>query len=148
MTSAKAAFREGDVLFGKLRPYFHKVVAAPKPGICSTDVLVLRARESALRGFVLAALASDATVAAATASSEGTRMPRTSWKDLAAVEVAWPGSSAAEAFSSEVEALRATVEARLAENLTLAPTRDALLPALMSGTLRVRDAERVVEEVV
>lgn len=31
------------------------------------------------------------------------------------------------------------------ENLTLAATRDALLPALMSGALRVRDAERVVE---
>jgi len=148
VTSAKSGFLEGDVLFGKLRPYFHKVVAAPKSGICSTDVLVLRAQESTLRGFVLAALASDATVAAATASSEGTRMPRASWRDLAAIEVPWPGSSAAEAFSSEVEALRATVDARLAENLALAATRDALLPALMSGALCVRDAERAVESVV
>ena len=31
------------------------------------------------------------------------------------------------------------------ENLTLAATRDALLPALMSGALRVRDAERLAE---
>jgi len=34
------------------------------------------------------------------------------------------------------------------ENLTLAATRDALLPALMSGKLRVRDAERAVEQAV
>ncbi len=31
------------------------------------------------------------------------------------------------------------------ENSTLAATRDALLPALMSGKLRVRDAERLAE---
>ena len=29
VTSAKAMFRAGDVLFGKLRPYFHKVVECP-----------------------------------------------------------------------------------------------------------------------
>lgn len=34
------------------------------------------------------------------------------------------------------------------ENTTLAATRDALLPALMSGKLSVKDAERQVEEVV
>jgi len=34
------------------------------------------------------------------------------------------------------------------ENLALAATRDALLPALMSGKLRVRDAERAVEQTV
>ncbi len=33
------------------------------------------------------------------------------------------------------------------ENLTLAATRDTLLPQLVSGKLRVRDAERIVSEV-
>ena len=33
-----------------------------------------------------------------------------------------------------------------AENKRLAATRDELLPLLMSGKVRVRDAERVVEE--
>ena len=32
------------------------------------------------------------------------------------------------------------------ESRTLASLRDTLLPALMSGTLRVRDAEKQVEE--
>jgi type I restriction enzyme, S subunit len=34
------------------------------------------------------------------------------------------------------------------ENLSLAETRDELLPLLMSGKGRVRDAERAVEGVV
>lgn len=35
----------------------------------------------------------------------------------------------------------------MAESLTLAQLRDALLPRLMSGEIRVRDAEKVVEDV-
>lgn len=76
VSSAKSAFRGGDVLFGKLRPYFHKVVSAPCDGMASTDILVLRAHRPELSGLLLAAASSDGTIAAVTASSEGTRMPR------------------------------------------------------------------------
>jgi len=148
VTSTKAAFRRGDVLFGKLRPYFHKVVAAPEgEGICSTDILVVRPRARALEGFVLAAVASDMTVESCTAASEGTRMPRTSWKGLAAVEVPWPGEAAVEELSAKITALGQRVESGIAENESLSGLRDALLPQLMSGKIRVKDAERVVEGV-
>ena len=40
--SQKQKFFEGDILFGKLRPYFRKVVVAPFDGICSTDVWVVK----------------------------------------------------------------------------------------------------------
>lgn len=145
VTSTKARFQGGDILFGKLRPYFHKVVVAPFGGVCSTDVLVLEPSSQDLRGFTLASVASDFVVERATAASEGTRMPRTSWKDLAAVEVAWPGLTEAKEFSARVSALRSSIESLLCENETLATTRDALLPQLMSGNLRVKDAEKVLE---
>ncbi|GAA1874371.1 restriction endonuclease subunit S [Myceligenerans crystallogenes] len=144
VTSAKLRFGRGDILFGKLRPYFHKVSVAPSSGICSTDILVLRAKEPELAGFALAALSSDEVVAMVTASSEGTRMPRASWKDLAAAEISWPGDAPAREFSSRVASLRDLVQARLRENEQLAATRDALLPALMSGRLTVRDAEAAI----
>lgn len=51
--------------------------------------------------------------------------------------------------SDRLEAQRAEIELRLAsalgENCTLAAARNALLPQLMSGKLRVRDAEKAVE---
>jgi len=37
------------------------------------------------------------------------------------------------------------MESHLAESHTLAALRDALLPKLISGALRVKDAERIVE---
>lgn len=49
----------------------------------------------------------------------------------------------AEAMNLRLRAHQATVESR-----TLATLRDTLLPQLMSGKLRVRDAERIVEDAV
>lgn len=52
-----------------------------------------------------------------------------------------PSDYALTMFASTAEALHGAALAALAENRTLAATRDALLPQLMSGKLRVRDAE-------
>lgn len=148
VSSAKARFRTGDVLFGKLRPYFHKVVRADRDGIASTDILVVRAKDPTLAGFVLAAASSDAAIRATSAAVEGTRMPRTKWADLAAVTVPWPGEAAAIEFSSRVAVLCDQAAALQQESRVLAEARDELLPLLMSGKVRVRDAEKRVEEVL
>src|SRR5665811_544236 len=39
--STNSVFSEGDILFGKLRPYLRKSATAPFDGYCSTDILVL-----------------------------------------------------------------------------------------------------------
>lgn len=148
VSSAKARFRTGDVLFGKLRPYFHKVVRADRDGIASTDILVVRAKDPILAGFVLAAASSDVAIRATSAAVEGTRMPRTKWTDLAAVTVPWPGEAAAIDFSAQVAVLCQHAAAMQQESRVLAETRDELLPLLMSGKVRVRDAEKRVEEVL
>ena len=51
--SNKFEFMRGDLLFGKLRPYFHKVGVAPTDGVCSTDIVVVRPQQRAWFGFVL-----------------------------------------------------------------------------------------------
>ncbi len=50
-----------------------------------------------------------------------------------------------EAFQRQAESLVLLAEARREQNRQLAFIRDTLLPKLMSGELRVRDAERAVE---
>ena len=81
-TSAKTGFRQGDVLFGKLRPNLRKVAAAPFDGLCSTDILPLFG-EDGLDTRYLAQLAQwHPFQRHAVATSSGTKMPRTSWKQL------------------------------------------------------------------
>lgn len=50
-----------------------------------------------------------------------------------------------EEFEREASPLRESVAAGSRENRLLAQLRDTLLPELMSGRLRVKDAERIVE---
>ncbi len=84
--SNKSRFCEGDVLFGKLRPYFKKVGVAPVDGVCSTDILVLRPKLPLDRALVAIVASSDALIGAVSAAATGTKMPRASWRDLAG----WP----------------------------------------------------------
>ncbi len=146
--SGKSEFEQSDILFGRLRPYFHKVVSAPFSGVCSTDILVCRPIDQALGGFCLAALTSDLVVAEATASSEGTRMPRVSSRDLGRIEVPWPGREQALALSAQVDSAVLVANSLQVENTLLANLRDSLLPALMSGRLRIEYADDQVKAAV
>ena len=88
--SAKTAFRAGDVLFGKLRPYLRKAAPAPFDGLCSTDILPLFGRDT-LETCYLAQLAQwDSLIRHAIATSSGTKMPRTSWAQLGEFQFSLP----------------------------------------------------------
>ena len=142
VTSGKLAFRKGDFLFGKLRPFFHKVGIAPLDGICSTDIVVLNARERKAAAFVLACISQDEFVAFTDRTSDGTKMPRTSWGRMERYRLCLPSGSALEAFNACVEPLLDRIISNIHESRALAATRDLLLPKLMSGEVRVRDAAK------
>lgn len=88
--STNGIFREGDILFGKLRPRLRKSVRVRISGYCSTDVLVLRPRSDVDHAFAGYVAQSDAVFERAIQTEEGTKMPRCSWKDLKAVKVFAP----------------------------------------------------------
>lgn len=64
---------------------------------------------------------------------------------LASVRLALPVGEAAVRLGRELDQLVELEDAVLAENRTLAATRDALLPHLMSGKVRVRDFDAAQE---
>ena len=148
VSSSKSQFVAGDVLFGKLRPYFHKVVLAASGGVCSTDILVVRATKAQDVALVAAVASSDATVAAAVQASNGTKMPRAKWADIATCSIPDPDSSEVQEFRAIATPLMERAVEAVEENRRLAATRDELLPLLMSGKITVKDAEKTVEEVV
>ena len=79
VASSKTMFKKGDILFGKLRPYFRKVIRAPFDGICSTDIWVIRSKKHVDQIFLYYWVASQEFVDGATRGSEGTIMPRAKW---------------------------------------------------------------------
>lgn len=82
VTSNKFMFKTNDILFGKLRPYFRKVVKPQFNGICSTDIWVFRAKKEIDQNFLFYFLANWDFVDTANTGEGGTRMPRADWSYL------------------------------------------------------------------
>ena len=57
----------------------------------------------------------------------------------------FPGDKVYHTFGNVVNPLFAQLRTNIDENKTLTATRDLLLPKLMSGDIRLRDAEELVE---
>jgi type I restriction enzyme, S subunit len=139
VASNKFKFVEGNILFGKLRPYFHKVGIAPVGGICSTDILVVDSKEKAYFEIVLMLLSSDDFIRYVTLASEGTRMPRTSWEYMKDYPITVSNSPLTKKFNELLHPSIEKLKVNIFQIQTLTKTRDALLPKLMSGQLRVKE---------
>ena len=139
VTSRKWSFEPGDILFGRLRPYFHKVARAPVSGVCSTDAIVIRAISRPVFGLMTAF--SKEFVNHAVATSGGTDRPRAKWDDLAEFKVALPPVDLDQKFTQAVGPMIKLAEILISANQNLRATRDLLLPSLISGELDVSDLD-------
>lgn len=148
LESNKFEFKRGEILFGKLRPYFHKVGVAPLDGVCSTDIVVLAPADEGWFGLVLGIASSAEFVEYTNAGSTGTKMPRTSWTDMARYQIALPPESLARAFDTIVRPLVDRLIGSIHESHAIMTLRDTLLPKLISGELRVKGTERLVERML
>lgn len=70
------AYKKDDVLVSNIRPYFKKIWSANYDGVCSNDVLVFRAKNTADANFLYYVLANDDFFVYSMATSKGTKMPR------------------------------------------------------------------------
>ena len=146
ISSNKTRFRQGDLLFGKLRPYFKKVGVAPVSGVCSTDILVIRPLLREFLPLITVVASSDALINSVSASATGTRMPRASWKDISKWPVPRITDETLITLLQPANQLIAFSQALSFQNIRLAEVRDALLPELLSGRMRVDEAGRLVSE--
>lgn len=131
--SNKLKFEAGHVLFGKIRPYFHKVAVAPFNGVCSADALVISPRRELLHGFMVGLVSSDGFVAHASVTANGAKMPRANWSVMMKYPVAQAPDTLLARFNSLMEPVLAQQQNLILQIATLRRTRDLLLPRLLSG---------------
>ena len=133
VTSSKHLFREGEILFGKIRPYFHKVGIAFVDGVASSDAIVIRPYHEDLRALVLMTVSSDGFVAVtAQTMKEGSKMPRADWKQMQQYVVPLPPEGLLLTFNSIIEPIIQQLKTLSFENRNLTKARDILLPRLMN----------------
>lgn len=101
--SIKNKFNNGDVLFGKLRPYLRKYLKAPFEGVCSSEIWVLRG-EKISNEFLYQIVQSDFFVNLANQSS-GSKMPRADWNVVASGIVNFPSPPEQQKIASFLSAV-------------------------------------------
>jgi type I restriction enzyme, S subunit len=136
VTSTKRRYSAGDILFAKIRPYFHKVGITLTGGVTSSDAIVFRTREDRYRSLALMLLSSDRFVAHVSQTvREGSKMPRADTKLMLVHPVAVPPHALLEAFDGAVAPIVEQLRTFACMNRRLAAARDLLLPKLMSGEI-------------
>lgn len=138
VTSNKHRFRAGEILFGKIRPYFHKVGVAFVDGVASSDAIVIRPNNPLHHGLVLMTVASDEFVADTSQSmKEGSKMPRADWKQMQRYPTPLPPDGLLDSFESVIQPIVEQLKALTFATIKLRAARDLLLPRLMSGEITV-----------
>ena len=137
VNSNKFKYQENDVLFGRIRPYFHKVGFALNSGVASTDSIILCA-SGGLWGLLLMTASSDAFVDYTYQTcKEGSKMPRADWNQMKVYPVLIAEDLTQEQFEKNIGTITQRIKALAMQNRLLAEARDRLLPKLMSGELEV-----------
>jgi type I restriction enzyme S subunit len=77
----------------------------------------------------------------------GSVFPNLSYDDVRNFEVLIPSGPAREAYCKTVRSMRCQVWANVEQSSTLAFLRDLLLPKMMCGEIRVKDAEGIAEAI-
>ena len=112
------AFRQEDILFGKLRPYLAKVWLADKSGQAVGDFFVLRPR-AVNSEFLHKYILTPTVIEDLNASTIGAKMPRVGWEDMAALAVTLPPHNEQTQIARFLEHETARIDALIEEQQRL-----------------------------
>lgn len=140
--SSLISFQKDDIILGAMRVYFHRVCLAPFDGITRTTCFVLRPKQEELHGYLTMQLFQEETINFANSTSKGTTMPYAVWENgLNKMKVVAPCKNVNIRFSKAIDGILESIRDSLFESIYLKEIRDALLPKLMSGEIRVTDLQ-------
>ena len=137
--STKNRFKEGDVLYGKLRPYLNKVVVADRDGVCSTEIIPLDAEPFVFNRYLFYWLKTRDFLNYVNKVSYGVNMPRLGTKDGVVAPFVLAPLAEQKAIAEKLDTLLAQVESTKArlERIPkiLKRFRQSVLAAAVSGKL-------------
>lgn len=137
--SSLIGFERDDILLGAMRVYFHRVNLSPFAGITRTTTFVLRPKKKEHVSFSLFLLNQESTINYANSHSKGTTMPYAVWEgSLSEMDIIIPKDEILTKFNCLIYPLLEKIRDQIFEQITLSKIRDALLPKLMSGEIKVK----------
>jgi len=146
---AQRILRPGDTIVGTVRPGNGSYAYVSAQGLTgSTGFAVLRPKNRIFREVVYLAASARENIDRLAHLADGGAYPAVRPELVAATELVAAPERMFAAFSSTTSVLIERAEANKREISTLATTRDFLIPKLMSGELRIREAEKAIKAAV
>ena len=145
---ARRILRPGDTVVGMVRPGNGSYAYVSDPGLTgSTGFAVLRPRQPRHRELVFLSATAPENVQRLSNLADGAAYPAVRPDVVGATEIVFCDDAEVAGFSALVSPMFDLMESNKRENKTLAQTRNLLLPKLMSGEIRLTEAEGAVEAV-
>lgn len=148
---ARRVLRDGDTIIGTVRPgnrSFAYIANAVKNLTGSTGFAVLRPKSIANTEFVYLAATMDASIDYLTHVADGGAYPAVRPEVVAGLSSVLPPELVLRAFHEIAKPVFTLGAENHAQAQTLTQLRDTLLPRLISGQLRIPEAEALIEEAV
>ena len=148
---ARRVTRAGDTVVGTTRPGNGSFAYISRDGLTvSTGFAVLSPHTAEYRDFVYLAVTCTENVErlANLADGHGGAYPAVKPSEVSETAIVFPGDKVLASFAELVSPIRERIEHSKSESGILTRSRDALLPKLISGEIRIRDAEKAVEAIV
>ena len=135
--SQKNCFNKGEILFGKLRPYLRKFYLADIDGVCSTEILVIKAKDNILNLILFQIITTESFIEHSISKVFGTKMPRTSWAILKEFKLALPPLKEQKQIAQILSKSDEKLEVLRAKKEKYETLKKGLLQKLLSGEIRV-----------
>ena len=143
---ARRVLRPGDTIVGTVRPGNGSHALVGVAGLTgSTGFSVLRPKEGFDAVFVWCAATSKSNIGRLAQLADGGAYPAVSPQAVAATKITLADVATRKRFSDLATPLADRMLAAYGETYTLADMRNTLLPKLLSGEIRIQDAEKLAE---
>ena len=138
--STKTKFAEGDVLFGKLRPYLRKYHLAKFSGACTSEIWVLR--PNSIASEYLYFVVQGHQFFRAVNQQFGSKMPRSDWNIVSALIVHLPSDTQEQQkIANFLSSVDTRIEQLEKKKTLLELYKKGLMQKLFSQRIRFKDDE-------
>lgn len=140
--SSLVTFEKGEILFGAMRPYQHKVNIAPFNGITRTTCFVIKSKNEHVFSFLYLLLFQKTTIDYAMLISNGADRPYAVWnRAFERLNLLLPTEDLLLSFNNLIKPMLDKILSFYFINRTLEETKNELLPRLISGKISVEDLD-------
>jgi type I restriction enzyme S subunit len=141
--SQKNIFHQGDVVYGKLRPYLDKVLVAPDDGVCTTEMVPFRGFGGISSLYLRSALKSPFFKDYAANATHGMSLPRLGTANARGALIPLPPVAEQHQIVEKVDELMALCDRLEQQTRDQIEAHETLVDTLLEALTRSEDADEL-----